>query len=61
VLREAGLVRSQRAGVELQNASCCTEIETRFPGLLPAIVGAVKAQSVGRAGSRPGKKAKARL
>jgi len=46
VLREAGLVHSERVGVEMQNASRCSEIETRFPGLLPAIVNALKAQSV---------------
>jgi DNA-binding transcriptional ArsR family regulator len=59
VLRDAGLVRSERVGVEMQNSSRCSEIETRFPGLLPAIVAALKAQSGARAGSRPRKKAKA--
>lgn len=37
-LREAGLVRSERAGVEMRNVSRCKEIEQRFPGLLPAIL-----------------------
>jgi len=37
-LREAGLIRSERKGVEMQNRSRCEEIETRFPGLIPAIV-----------------------
>src|SRR6478609_10221202 len=45
VLRDAGLVRSERVGVEMQNSSRCREIETRFPGLLTAIVGALKTQS----------------
>lgn len=45
VLREAGLVRSERIGVEMQNSSRCTEIEARFPGLIPAIVSALKVQS----------------
>jgi len=45
VLREAGLVRSERMGVEMQNASRCSEIETRFPGLLSAIVGALRTQA----------------
>lgn len=45
VLREAGLVRSERVGVEMQNYSRCTEIESRFPGLLTAIVSALKTQS----------------
>jgi len=45
VLRQAGLVRSQRIGVEMQNSSRCKEIESRFPGLIPAIVNALKTQS----------------
>jgi len=48
VLREAGLVRSERTGVEMQNSSRCDEIEQRFPGLLPAIVSALKAQASAR-------------
>jgi len=56
VLRDAGLVRSERIGVEMQNRSRCSEIETRFPGLLPAIVGALKVQSGARAASRLRKK-----
>jgi hypothetical protein len=43
-LREAGLIRSERHGVEMQNRSRCQEIETRFPGLIPAIVKAHAAQ-----------------
>src|SRR3954470_20035719 len=39
-LREAGLIRSERQGVEMQNASRCAEIERRFPGLIPAIINA---------------------
>jgi DNA-binding transcriptional ArsR family regulator len=57
VLREAGLVRSERTGVEMQNASRCAEIETRFPGLLQAIIGALRTQSSERGAARPGKKA----
>src|SRR5450432_1652816 len=34
-LRDAGLIRSERIGVEMRNTSRCTEIEKRFPGLLP--------------------------
>src|SRR3954454_4593850 len=44
VLREAGLIRSERRGVEMQNSSRCAEIERRFPGLLPAILRAHDAQ-----------------
>jgi len=39
-LREAGLIRSERRGVEMQNTSRCAEIENRFPGLIKAIVNA---------------------
>jgi len=57
-LRDAGLIRSQRVGVELQNTARCAEIETRFPGLLPAIIGALKTQSEERNPARASKKAK---
>jgi len=40
VLREAGLIRSERHGVELRNTSRCAEIDERFPGLIPAILSA---------------------
>jgi DNA-binding transcriptional ArsR family regulator len=60
VLRDAGLIHSERVGVEMQNRSRCTEIETRFPGLLPAIVGALKTQAGERSDTRPSKKAKSR-
>jgi DNA-binding transcriptional ArsR family regulator len=43
-LREAGLIRSERRGTEMQNTSRCAEIDKRFPGLLAAIASAVKAQ-----------------
>ena len=49
-LREAGLIRSERQGVEMRNTSRCAEIEQRFPGLLPAIVNAHKAQQAAVAG-----------
>jgi DNA-binding transcriptional ArsR family regulator len=49
-LREAGLVRSERHGVEMHNVSRCKEIEQRFPGLLPAILNAHSVQARGRAG-----------
>lgn len=44
-LREAGLIRSERVGVEMQNSSRCIEIDTRFPGLISAIVNAFSTQS----------------
>ena len=37
-LREAGLIRSERRGVEMHNTTRCADIEQRFPGLLPAIL-----------------------
>ena len=58
VLRDAGLVRSERIGVEMQNTSRCKEIEQRFPGLIPAIVGALRTQSGEREAKRPSSKGK---
>jgi len=53
-LREAGLIRAERRGVEMHNTSRCPEIETRFPGLLAAILNAHKAQL--ESAQRTGKK-----
>lgn len=44
-LREAGLIRSERKGVEMHNISRCEEINQRFPGLLPSIINALKLQT----------------
>jgi DNA-binding transcriptional ArsR family regulator len=44
-LREAGLIRSERRGVEMYNTPRCAEIDRRFPGLLAAIVNAHKMQT----------------
>jgi DNA-binding transcriptional ArsR family regulator len=44
-LREAGLIRSERHGVEMHNISRCAELEQRFPGLIRAIVTAHTIQS----------------
>jgi DNA-binding transcriptional ArsR family regulator len=38
ILREAGLIRGERQGVEMHNTSRCAEIDKRFPGLIGAIV-----------------------
>jgi DNA-binding transcriptional ArsR family regulator len=43
-LREAGLIRSERKGVEMHNFSRCEEVDQRFPGLLPAIISAHQSQ-----------------
>ena len=45
VLREAGLIRSERLGVEMRNTSRCDELNTRFPGLIAAIMAAHRADS----------------
>jgi len=44
-LREAGLIRSERHGIEMRNISRCREIDKRFPGLIQAIVKAHQKQS----------------
>ena len=54
VLREAGLVRGERRGVEMHNTSRCLEINKRFPGLLASIVAAhtVQLRSKSRTSAR---------
>jgi len=59
-LREAGLVHSERRGVEMHNTSRCMEIEQRFPGLLPAILKAHGVQSADRVRAAKRKQAAAR-
>lgn len=44
ILREAGLIRSERHGVEVRNHSRWAEVDARFPGLLAAILNAYAAQ-----------------
>jgi DNA-binding transcriptional ArsR family regulator len=59
-LREAGLIRGERQGVEMRNTSRCAEIEKRFPGLIAAIVNAHDIQLQGKppagSGRRPAKR-----
>ena len=45
VLREAGLIRSERRGTEMINFSRCKEVDTRFPGLISSIVRAHEIQA----------------
>ncbi|MEO8672792.1 MAG: helix-turn-helix domain-containing protein [Tahibacter sp.] len=59
-LREAGLIRSERQGVEMLNTSRCAEIEQRFPGLIVAILNAHRVQAAGKARSAKRKPAIAR-
>lgn len=58
-LREAGLVRGERVGVEMHNTSRCAEIENRFPGLIMAIVKAHNVQSEGKVRAIKARKRKA--
>ena len=44
VLREAGLIRSERKGVEMLNTTRCEELQKRFGDLLPTITRAYLAQ-----------------
>jgi DNA-binding transcriptional ArsR family regulator len=53
VLRDAGLIRSERHGVEIRNISRCAELERRFPGLIRAIVTAHTIQSADEARRNP--------
>jgi DNA-binding transcriptional ArsR family regulator len=54
ILREAGLIRSERHGVQIHNISRCTELEKRFPGLIRAIVTAHTIQSADEACAKVG-------
>jgi DNA-binding transcriptional ArsR family regulator len=45
VLRESGLIRAERVGVEMHNTSRCAEVDARFPGLIASIVGAYTLQT----------------
>jgi DNA-binding transcriptional ArsR family regulator len=56
-LREAGLIRGERMGVEMQNTSRCAEIEKRFPGLIKAIV---RAHNIQMEAARHGDRGKRR-
>jgi DNA-binding transcriptional ArsR family regulator len=59
-LREAGLIRGERIGVEMRNTSRCAEIDQRFPGLIKAIVKAHNVQSASNAGKRKTNRRRAR-
>jgi DNA-binding transcriptional ArsR family regulator len=45
VLREAGLIRSERKGVELINSSRCDELKKKFGPMLTGILGAYQAEA----------------
>lgn len=61
-LREAGLIRGERRGVEMHNTSRCAEIEKRFPGLIVAIVKAhnIQLQAKTKAATSTSRKARKR-
>ena len=44
ILREAGLIRSTRKGVELHNVTRCAELKERFGVLIPTILEAYAQQ-----------------
>jgi DNA-binding transcriptional ArsR family regulator len=58
ILREAGLIRGERKGVEVQNTARCSEIDQRFPGLIAAIVNAHTIQSQDQMKQGKGRKAR---
>jgi DNA-binding transcriptional ArsR family regulator len=59
-LREAGLIRGERLGIEMRNSSRCDELEARFPGLIGSIINAHKIQLAGRKAAPARKKRAAR-
>jgi DNA-binding transcriptional ArsR family regulator len=46
ILREAGLIRSERIGVELHNTTRCAEIKQRFGTLVSVILESYREQMV---------------
>ena len=52
VLREAGLIRSERRGVELLNTPRCEEINSRFGNLISAVIEAHLAQAARQQSAR---------
>src|SRR5258708_2892557 len=45
ILREAGLIRSERQGVELKNSTRCQELKKRFGPLVTSIIQAYKGEA----------------
>ena len=45
ILREAGLIHSERKGVEMHNTTRCAELKERFGGVLTAILSTYAAQN----------------
>src|SRR4029077_14109515 len=51
ILREAGLIRSERKGVEMHNTTRCTELKGRFGDMLSAILSTYAVQNSRRCAS----------
>lgn len=47
ILRETGLIRSERKGVEMHNTTRCAELKDRFGNMVGAIIAAYLAQKEG--------------
>ena len=45
ILREAGLIRSERKGVEMHNTTRCAELKERFGDMLTAILNTYAGQN----------------
>jgi DNA-binding transcriptional ArsR family regulator len=45
ILREAGLIRSERKGVEMHNTTRCAELKERFGDMLATILTTYAAQN----------------
>lgn len=52
VLREAGLIRSERSGVELRNATRSRELQDSFGPMIEAILDAYRLQHTGKKSRR---------
>ena len=52
ILREAGLIRSEKNGVTMQNTTRCVELKERFGELVPTILGAYLQQDKKRKSKR---------
>jgi len=48
LLREAGLIHSERKGVEMHNRTRCAELKQRFGGMVGAIIDAYAAQTAAK-------------
>ena len=57
ILREAGIVRSERCGVELLNCLRIEELELRFPGVVTAILAARQTELLEPCDCEPGQTA----